>query len=127
MDLLTSELRDALLRNTTARAEAYRAHAAEPDPAPVVKFFNPVGAATWVATELDPDGDTLFGLAIERDEGFSSVVPLSLWADVARNVGSIISAEAMLRDPDARLRAALDLLHPQKFSQELPPTEPEGG
>ena len=33
----------------------------------MVKLFNPLGAATWMATELDEDGDTLFGLA---DLGF---------------------------------------------------------
>jgi DUF2958 family protein len=32
------------------------------DHVPVVKFFNPVGAATWLLSELDSDGDTLFGL-----------------------------------------------------------------
>ena len=37
------------------------------DHAPVVKLFNPVGAATWLASELDEDRDTLFGLA---DLGF---------------------------------------------------------
>ena len=29
---------------------------------PVVKFFYPAGAGTWLFTELDEDGDTLFGL-----------------------------------------------------------------
>ena len=29
----------------------------------VVKFFNPIGVGTWLATELDEDGDTLYGLA----------------------------------------------------------------
>jgi hypothetical protein len=37
------------------------------DPLPVLKLFNPVGAATWIATELYDDDDTLFGLA---DLGF---------------------------------------------------------
>jgi hypothetical protein len=41
--------------------------AAEPDPVPVLKLFNPLGAATWLATELGEDGDTMFGLA---DLGF---------------------------------------------------------
>ena len=30
---------------------------------PVVKFFNPFGAYVWLATELDEDGDIMFGLA----------------------------------------------------------------
>jgi hypothetical protein len=29
----------------------------------VVKFFNPLGEGVWLATSLDADGDTLFGLA----------------------------------------------------------------
>ena len=125
MDLLTPDLRAALIRNAeiTARDHASETGSAH-DPAPVVKFFNPCGAATWLATELDPDGDTLFGLAdlgfgcpelgsfslaeiaalrlpfglgIERDLGFASGAPLSKWADLARRAGSIIGAEAILR------------------------------
>lgn len=30
---------------------------------PVVKFFNPIGEGVWLATELDEDGDIMFGLA----------------------------------------------------------------
>lgn len=95
-----------------------------PDPMPVVKLFNPCGAATWLATELDRDGDTLFGLAdlgfgcpelgsfslaeimsvqlpfglrIERDWTFATRHRLSEWADVARQTGSIAAAEQHLR------------------------------
>ena len=57
MDLLTPSLRESLLAN--GRCEG--------DHLPVVKFFNPVGAATWLFSELDGDGDTLFGLC---DLGF---------------------------------------------------------
>ena len=53
MILLTPELHDRLLTNGRLR---------DVDHVPVVKFFNPVGAATWLATELDEDNDTLFGL-----------------------------------------------------------------
>lgn len=28
-----------------------------------MKFFNPLGEGVWLATELDEDGDTLFGFA----------------------------------------------------------------
>lgn len=123
MMLLTAELRAALSANAERHRRAVAAGGPQPDPAPVVKFFNPLGAATWLATELDPDGDTLFGLAdlgfgcpelgsfslseiaalrlpfglrIERDLHFSSPVPLSVWADTARRAGSILMAEAML-------------------------------
>lgn len=37
------------------------------DFAPVVKLFNPCGAATWLLSELDEDGDTAYGLC---DLGF---------------------------------------------------------
>jgi len=91
-------------------------------------LFNPLGAATWLATELAGDGDTLFGLAdlgfgcpelgyfslceiatlrlpfgvrIERDEDFASDAPLSRWADFARREGSIIAAQqVLLRHPE---------------------------
>ena len=93
------------------------------DPCPLVKFFNPIGAATWLATELAQDGDTLFGLAdlgfgcpelgyfslreiegirlpfglrIERDLAFASLHPLSVWANMARRAGSIIQAQTIL-------------------------------
>ncbi|MGF7151478.1 hypothetical protein FHS96_005144 [Sphingomonas zeicaulis] len=83
----------------------------EPDPRPTLKLFNPLGAATWLASELADDDDTLFGLAdlgfgcpelgyispreiasvrlpfglgIERDTGFQSLPPLSRWAELAR-------------------------------------------
>lgn len=134
MTLLTPDLRFALRTNDLARRAAARAGQAEPDPMPVVKLFNPLGAGTWLATELREDGDTLFGLAdlgfgcpelgafslrelaslrlpyglgIERDIGFEGLAPLSVWAATARSAGSIIWAEALLR--------------------RKPPTEPEGG
>ena len=120
MELLTPDLRAVLLANAAAHATGAAPH----DPAPVLKLFNPLGAATWLATELDMDGDTLFGLAdlgfgcpelgyfslseiaalrlpfglgIERDLGFSSAVPLSIWADTARRAGSILGAAPLLR------------------------------
>lgn len=123
MNLLTPELRDALRTNDIARRAAFDARRAEPDPVPVVKFFSPLGAATWLATELYDDGDTLFGLAdlgfgcpelgtfslselarvhlpfglgIERDLAFVTPFRLSLWADTARRAGSILHARTIL-------------------------------
>ncbi len=131
MSLLTPELHAVLRANARTHHDAMQAGAREPDPAPVVKFFNPVGAATlrlrsgqaWLATELDADGDTLFGLAdlgfgcpelgsfsareiaqlrlagglsIKRDLYFASDVPLSVWAEIARAHGSISAAETIL-------------------------------
>ncbi|MGK6321350.1 DUF2958 domain-containing protein [Sphingomonas sp. DT-204] len=120
MMLLTPELRTMLRAN----AERTAAHSAF-NPLPVVKFFNPIGAATWLATELYPNDDTLFGLAdlgfgtpelgtfslselvsvrlpwgirLERDISFLGLAPLSIWATTARACGSIIAAEALLLD-----------------------------
>src|SRR4051812_6989517 len=126
MILLTPELRTRLRINAVYSLAAEQAHAEDDgaaaifDPVPVVKFFNPVGAATWLATELYDDEDTLFGLAdlgfgcpelgcfslseiaalrlpfglrVERDLDFASPHPLSVWADTARVAGSIISAQ----------------------------------
>ncbi|MEO8723824.1 MAG: DUF2958 domain-containing protein, partial [Sphingobium sp.] len=119
-DLLTSALRAALRANALAHHDAVTNQGVEPDPAPVVRLFNPCGAATWLATELDEDGDTLFGLAdlgfgcpelgsfslseiasvrlpfglsIERDFAFRGHFPLSAYAEAARSAGSILAAE----------------------------------
>lgn len=123
MTLLPPELRHALRTADIARRVLERGGEAEPDAVPLVKFFNPVGPATWLATELLPDGDTLFGLAdlgfgypelgsfslreieairlpfglrIERDLTFESSLPLSVWAEAARRTGSLIAAEQLL-------------------------------
>lgn len=123
MILLTPELRFALRCNDINRRAAMRDDKPAPDPVPVLKLFNPLGAATWLATELYDDGDTLFGLAdlgfgcpelgcfslselasirlpfglgIERDIGFSTTVSLSVWADTARRAGSISQAQSII-------------------------------
>jgi hypothetical protein len=112
MILLTEDLRERLLANG-------REHNA--DHIPVVKFFNPFGNGVWLATELDADGDTMFGLAdlgypelgnfsllemtsvrlpfgmgIERDILFATDLPISAWAQAARRAGSIRDAERVL-------------------------------
>ncbi|MBB5686319.1 DUF2958 domain-containing protein [Sphingobium boeckii] len=134
MILLTDPIRAALIANAARRGAALH------DPMPVVKFFNPLGAATWLATELDQDGDTLFGLAdlglgcpelgrfslremaslrlpyglgIERDIAFGTPWRLSIWAHTARMTGSILWAETLLR------RAEINRTDP-----ELPTAQP---
>ena len=119
MTLLTPYLRFVLRANAIVSLAARQMEQSH-DPLPVVKFFNP---ATWLATELHEDDDTVFGLAdlgfgcpelgvfslgeiesvrlpfamrIERDVGFSTSDPLSRWAKVARRTGSIIHAEQQL-------------------------------
>lgn len=118
-ELLPASLRATLLDNARDRGR---------DHVPVVKLFNPVGAATWLATELDEDGDSLFGLAdlgmgcpelgwfsrreiealrlpfglrIERDLHFRTTHSITVWADHARATGSIAEAERLLRSLEA--------------------------
>ena len=122
MKLLTKEQRARMLANGKANAERL----ADPenvdgkaeDFRPVVKLFNPCGAATWLLTELDPeDPDIAFGLCdlgmgcpelgsvrlselesvklmggalgIERDIHFEAEKSLSAYADEARQLGRI--------------------------------------
>lgn len=54
--LLTAEIRTHLRRNADISDRS------ETDHRPVVKFFTPDAQATWLFSELAPDGDTLFGL-----------------------------------------------------------------
>ena len=109
MKLLTKEIREKLLANGRNRPSASEAK-------PVLKLFNPCRAATWLFTELDEDGDTLFGLCdlgmgepelgyaslseitsvrlpfglkIERDLWFTPNKSLQEYADEARAQGSI--------------------------------------
>ena len=108
MKLITKKQRKKLLKNGKIRPE---------DAKPVIKLFDPAGAATWLFTELDEDGDTLFGLCdlgfgfpelgysslseisalrgrfglgIERDLHFKAKHPLSTYAEAARNARRII-------------------------------------
>ena len=122
MILLTNDLRNRLLANGRQR---------DIDHVPVVKFFNPVGAGTWLITEMEADGDTLFGLAdlgfgcpelgscslaeltsvrlpfglgIERDILFQATLPISVYAEAARQAGSIVESEQLLYAAAAMLR-----------------------
>ena len=109
MKLLTRTQRAQLLANGRNR---------DRDRRPVVKFFEPSGAATWLFTELDAeDGDTLFGLAdlgsgspelgysslaeiasvrcrlglgIERDLYFKARYSPSAYAEAAQAAGRIV-------------------------------------
>ena len=126
MMLLTYDLRQRLLANGMNTGK---------DHVPVVKLFNPCGAATWLLSELDPeDKDTLFGLCdlglgfpelgsvsldelqsvkgplgigIERDLFFIGRHPLSVYAEVARIHGAI-TTDTVLLDAAAALLAKPD-------------------
>jgi Protein of unknown function (DUF2958) len=130
MTLLTSDLRERLLENGRRRGL---------DHEPVVKFFNPLGSATWLATELDEDEDedTLYGLAdlgfgspelgsfslaemeslrlpfdmaIERDLYFEATFPLSVYTEAAYQAGRIVFTEQLLRAAPSSLRESRDRL-----------------
>lgn len=135
MILLPPDLRRALRDNDRQRHRAGREDGRF-DPPPLLKLFNPLGAATWLATELAEDDDTLFGLAdlgfgcpelgtfslseiasvrlpfglaIERDIAFVTDRPLSVWTDAARRAGSILHAERLLL---RAIKGASDLPRP---------------
>ena len=126
MILISDDIRVRLLANGAVEEGA--------DHLPVVKLFNPCGAATWIITEMMADGDTLFGLCdlgfgspelgtvslaeiesvkgplglgIERDLYFEPHFPLSVYVEAARIAGQITEAERLLR------QAARALAFPQ--------------
>jgi len=84
---------------------------------PVVKFFNPDAAATWLISEIGPDGDAMFGLCdlghgtpelgyisltelesvrgplgfkVERDIHFEASGTMKQYTDAARREGRIV-------------------------------------
>ena len=127
MKLLTKTQREQLLVNGRNR---------DRDHLPVVKFFDPCGAATWLFAELDPaDGDTLFGLAdlgcgtpelgytslaeiasvrspfglgIERDLYFKPRHPLLIYAEAARAAGRIVEIGPELEEIANRIDSVAD-------------------
>ncbi|MBX7201097.1 MAG: DUF2958 domain-containing protein [Rhodospirillaceae bacterium] len=129
MLLLTQDQRARLIANGQSRG----------DHLPVVKFFNPVGSGTWLFSELDEDGDTLFGLCdlgfgcpemgsaslaeiaavklpfgltIERDLCFEGRFPLTVYSDAARVAGGITEDMARLEATAAARANALSELPP---------------
>ena len=117
MQLITPELREQLLANGENRGE---------DHFPALKLFNPLGAATWLITEMDPaQNDYLFGLAdlgmgfpelggislsalqeykgplglgIERDIHFTARHAISVYAQAARMARRIVESGPLLED-----------------------------
>lgn len=129
MTLLPPDLAVRLAANAQARRDAIAREMREPDPRPVVRFFNPLGAATWLATEIDAEGILFgladlgfgcpelgsfalfeleavrlpFGLGIERDLLFEAHHPLSVYAAAARVAGSIVLGKQRLRAAARRI------------------------
>lgn len=128
MQLISENIRKTLIANWQIEDE-------NKDPFPVVKLFNPVGAATWLITEMvaDDQSDILFGLCdlgfqcpelgyaslselenirlfgalgIERDRHFIAEFPLSIYAQAARIHGQITFEEKALLQAKAGLQSA---------------------
>ena len=123
--MLPQNLYQRLLANGQASLENERDHT------PVVKYFDPAGAATWLLTELNPaEPDILFGLCdlgqgfpelgyvrfselaqtknrlginLERDIFFVGKYPLSVYADAARHCEHITEDDQPLKDAAKRL------------------------
>ena len=124
MQLMTDEIKARLLASWQAEGEDHK---------PVVKFFDPCGAATWLITEMSAeDNDILFGLCdlgmglpelgyvrlselegvkgrlglgIERDLHFEGRFPISVYAEAARQAGGITEATRTLVQAAAALEA----------------------
>jgi hypothetical protein len=133
MNLMPYDIRQRLLANGAAGNET--------DHVPVVKFFDPTGAATWLITEMMPDQPDMlfglcdlgmgapelgyvslselqsimgrFGLGIERDLHFAARYPLSIYARAAQIAGAITESEELLAQAAEALRNQSD--------PELPP------
>ena len=108
MKLITAEIKKGFERNMKL-PEAERM--------PILKLFNPMGAATWLISEMDEDGILFglcdlgmgfpelgnvsleelesvqlpFGLKIERDRYFSPTQNLAWYTDEARKAQAIIA------------------------------------
>lgn len=117
MKLLTESQRQKLIDNGRRQAEV-KGTPAEIDFEPVVKLFNPCGAATWLLTEIDPSDETVawglcdlgmgcaefgtvsltelaeyrsrIGLGIERDLHFKARGPISRYIDAANKADCIV-------------------------------------
>jgi hypothetical protein len=117
MKLLTKAQREQLLDNGRRQA-AVKGTPAEIDFHPVVKLFDPCGAATWLLTEIDPEDETVawglcdlgmgfpefgtvgltelaairgpLGLGIERDLYFEACAPISAYIDAAAKADRIV-------------------------------------
>ena len=122
MDLVTPELREQLIAN---------GRNPDSDRVPLVKWFNPAGAGTWLIVDADPEDPDIqfglmdlgfgtpelgsvrlseleafegpFGLGIERDLWFRPVHPISVYAEAARRAGRIVEFGPAL-DEAARSR-----------------------
>lgn len=120
MKLFTEKQRKQLLANGWETDENLSDNCSRPSfYVPVVKLFNPCGAATWLLTEIDPfDKDLAFGLCdlgmgcpelgtvslselqsirlpfglrIERDLHWTGTHTIDVYAHAARKAGRIVT------------------------------------
>lgn len=114
MKLLTKSIRTKLEANAAISERAHLFPEVHINHQPVVKIFNPAGAATWLLTEIE--GDIAFGLCdlgmgspelgsvsiselesikgplnigLERDKYFTATMGLNGYVSAAREAGSI--------------------------------------
>ena len=79
MKLLTKALRDRLVKNHQEHKKLYNDDPPEhKDFNAVVKLFNPTGIGTWYLSELDPETNIAFGLAVlhEKELGYIDLTEL---------------------------------------------------
>jgi len=128
MKLLTTPIREQLLRNGRIREALAEVGREEADFLPVVKLFTPDANCTWLLSEIDPEEpDIAFGLCdlgfgcpelgsvriseletlrgalglpVERDLHFAAMHTLSVYARAAWN------AAAITENPQALAQAA---------------------
>jgi hypothetical protein len=114
---LTKSLKDQLIKNGKAQEQARQNELDSINFKPVVKFFNPCGAGTWLISEIDANDPDLmyglcdlgmgcselgmvsiselqsvrlrFGLKIERDYSFKADKTLSEYSSAAYELGRI--------------------------------------
>ena len=124
MKLLTQSQFDRMLANGKATAVAMENGTDQPDHFPVVKLFNPCGAATWLLSEIDPENHDIafglcdlgmecaelgsvsldelrsirvsFGLGIERDRHWEATHRISVYARAGWKAGRIVTDRASL-------------------------------
>jgi hypothetical protein len=119
MQLITATQRQKLLENGRAQRYALDQKTGAIDFEPVVKLFSPDGNATWLLTELDPNGEYLafglcdlglgepelgyvslhelaaargpLGLPLERDLYFAPTRTIAAYAELARGHRRIVT------------------------------------
>lgn len=127
-ELFPREAIEVLVRNNAESAKAIARDGNTPDHVPALKLFTPMGGATWLLTEYDPEAETFFGLCdlgmgepelgyvsrgeieatafsrepqlIERDEHFRPVHTLSVY------VRASIPERRIVEEPSALAEAA---------------------